>query len=161
MRRKLEKLEATNIWLDFSISESTPSGQYCLLGEFEREKLKWKKMGLKKEVGPYGILIGIWRCFGKRGIDLLTNFLTWFGEVTRCHRSGGKVRESLCLRINETIKIVSWEIKLISHTMKPLEWAIEQWLTRSVKISGNQLGFRKINCGGYSYYETTNGELAG
>ncbi|KAL6497691.1 hypothetical protein OROHE_027016 [Orobanche hederae] len=82
-----------------------------------------KKMGSKKEEGPDGIPIEVWRCLGERGIEWLTML---FNKIWRSNKMPSAWRKSILVPLYKNKGDVQdcsnyRGIKLMSHTMKKLE----------------------------------------
>ncbi|XP_021740395.1 uncharacterized protein LOC110706747 [Chenopodium quinoa] len=102
-----------------------------------------KKMKPKKTVGPDGVPIKVWRCFGKIGIDWLTNLFnkiwTTIGilqdwrksTLFPVYKNKGDAQDCSNYR----------GIKLMSNTMKLWERVIEHRLRACTSISDNKFGF--------------------
>jgi hypothetical protein len=95
-----------------------------------------------KTMGPNGIPIEAWKCFGDIAIVWLTKL---FNNIFRSNRMPDEWRSTLVSIFKNKGDIQSCTnyrgIKLMTHTMKLWERVIEHRLRRMTHITMNQFGF--------------------
>ncbi|KAK3571418.1 hypothetical protein QTP86_012056 [Hemibagrus guttatus] len=102
-----------------------------------------KRMKSGKAVGPDNIPVEVWKCLGEAAVEFLTSL---FNRVLESERMPEEWRRSVLVLIFKNKGDVQScsnyrGIKLMSHTMKLWERAVEARLTKVVEICEQQYGF--------------------